>query len=146
MAAALGCGGEAGRAPPLPRMLLRGLCPSPLGAAGGFVPLPGLWLASGRVKLELRFCLCRGALGFCFTLACAVHSIPEARGNPVPCVPIRWQPGQASTFPVIHPSVRLPGMRCCMWEGQSLLGVCGDGVTLGIAPRESTRDGLILDV
>lgn len=32
----------------------RGPRPTPFGVAGGSLPLPGLWMESGRVKLEPR--------------------------------------------------------------------------------------------
>lgn len=62
----------------------RGLCPSPARVTGGFVPVPELWLESRRVKLELRFCLRRGAGGgpqLCFTLVCAAEHILGAHGE-----------------------------------------------------------------
>lgn len=49
---------EAGRAPRIHRHDARSFYPPPVGIAGGFVPLPGLWMESWRVKPELRFCLC----------------------------------------------------------------------------------------
>lgn len=88
------------------------------------------------------------ALGVRFTLAGAVQRVPEAHGKwapdaprPRPLTPAR----HTSTFTLppetsVHPSVRR-GCAAAWWEGQSLRGVCGDVVTLGITPRERTRGG-----